>query len=192
MSLFYQISTENVFVDIFGSVGCHWILHLTRLGHNIDAFDNFFYSDEAWFHLDGFINAQHYRIWSQENPYEYRESILHHQKIVVWCAMFCHRFIGPIFFEWRLMEKCTKTSLNSLPYWKKMNVITRSSKTMPMRTWLVRRLSFRVNSLASGSSVYYYGRPEVQTWHLLTFFTGVTSRIKFLSNHQQARSQTHI
>ncbi len=37
---------------------CHWILHLMCLGHDIAMFDNFFYSDEAWFHLDGFINAQ--------------------------------------------------------------------------------------------------------------------------------------
>ncbi len=43
---------------------CHWILHLTHLGHDISMFDNFFYSDEAWFYLNGFINAQNYRIWS--------------------------------------------------------------------------------------------------------------------------------
>ncbi len=78
---------------------CHWILHLMHLGHDIGVLDNFFYSDEAWFHLDSSINAQNYRIWSQENPHEYRESGLHPQKIGLWCAMSHLRIIGPIFFE---------------------------------------------------------------------------------------------
>ncbi len=34
----------------------------------------FFYSNEAWFHLDGFINVQNYCTGSLENPHEYRES----------------------------------------------------------------------------------------------------------------------
>ncbi len=44
---------------------CHWILHSMHLGHDIGVFDNFFNSDEAWFCLVSFINAQNYRIWSQ-------------------------------------------------------------------------------------------------------------------------------
>ncbi len=73
---------------------CHWILHLTCLGHDIGVFDNFFYSNEAWFHLDSFVNTQNYHIWSQKNPHEYRESGLHPQKIGVWYAMSLHCIIG--------------------------------------------------------------------------------------------------
>lgn len=29
-----------------------------------------FYSDEAWFHLSGYINSQNFRTWSSENPHE--------------------------------------------------------------------------------------------------------------------------
>ncbi len=78
---------------------CHWILHFTFLGHDIGVFDNFFYSEEARFYLDGFVNAQNYCIWSQENPHEYRESNLHPQEIGVWCARSRRRIIGSIFFE---------------------------------------------------------------------------------------------
>jgi hypothetical protein len=31
----------------------------------IDILDKVFYSDEAWFHLSGYINSQNSRIWSE-------------------------------------------------------------------------------------------------------------------------------
>ncbi len=87
---------------------CNRILHLTHLGHDIGMFDNFFYRAEAWFHLGDFINALNYRIWYQENSYEYWESSLHPPKIGVWCAMSHRRIIGPIFYE---------TTVNGEVYW---------------------------------------------------------------------------
>ncbi len=58
---------------------CKWLL---RLYHDsTDPSDNFFFSDEAWFHLDGYINSQVYRIWSTENPHVYWEVTLHPQKV---------------------------------------------------------------------------------------------------------------
>ncbi len=37
-----------------------WLLHLMDGGNNISIFDTSFYSDDAWFHLDGYINSQNY------------------------------------------------------------------------------------------------------------------------------------
>lgn len=34
-----------------------------------DDLDRTFFSDEAWFHLSGYINSQNYRTWSAENPH---------------------------------------------------------------------------------------------------------------------------
>ncbi len=59
----------------------------------------FFNSDEAWFHLDGYINSQNYRIWSSENPYMFCETGLHPLKIGTWCTVSRCRIVSQIFFE---------------------------------------------------------------------------------------------
>lgn len=64
-----------------------------------DVLDKTFFTDEAWFHLNGYINAQNMRMWATDNPHFYRETTLHPVKIGVWCAMSRRRLIGPIFFE---------------------------------------------------------------------------------------------
>ena len=66
-------------------------------GQNV--LDLIYYSDEAWFHLSGFINSQNCRIWSSDNPLIFNETPLHAQKIGVWVAMSRARIIGPIFFN---------------------------------------------------------------------------------------------
>lgn len=66
---------------------------------NDDLLDISFFSDEAWFHLSGYVNSQNYRIWNAENPHVYRETPMHPIKIGVWIAMSRRRIIGPIFFQ---------------------------------------------------------------------------------------------
>src|SRR5579872_6567962 len=58
-----------------------------------------FFSDEAWFHLSGYVNSQNMRMWSTDNPYVFTETPLHAQKIGVWLAVSRRRIIGPIFFD---------------------------------------------------------------------------------------------
>ena len=58
-----------------------------------------FYTDEAWFHLSGYVNSQNFRIWSTDNPYQFIETPLHPEKIGVWAAISPRRNIGPIFFH---------------------------------------------------------------------------------------------
>jgi len=57
------------------------------------------FSDEAWFHLSGYVNSQNSRIWGSENPNAIHEEPLHSEKIGVWCGMSRRRIIGPIFFD---------------------------------------------------------------------------------------------
>lgn len=57
------------------------------------------FSDEAHFHLGGFVNKQNCRIWAAENPRTIVEKPLYPQKVTVWCAFFANGIIGPYFFE---------------------------------------------------------------------------------------------
>ncbi|GFV08306.1 hypothetical protein TNCV_327401 [Trichonephila clavipes] len=45
------------------------------------------FSDEAHFWLNGYINKQKCRIWSEANPQVYVETPLHPEKLTVWCAL---------------------------------------------------------------------------------------------------------
>ncbi|GFY26804.1 putative transposable element [Trichonephila clavipes] len=43
--------------------------------------------DEANFWLNGYVNKQNCRIWSESNPQVYVETPLHPEKLTVWCAL---------------------------------------------------------------------------------------------------------
>ncbi|GFT56110.1 uncharacterized protein TNCV_4625941 [Trichonephila clavipes] len=55
------------------------------------------FSDEAHFWLNGYVNKQNCRIWSEANPQVYVE--LHPEKLTVWCALWAGGIIGPYFFK---------------------------------------------------------------------------------------------
>lgn len=58
-----------------------------------------FFSDEATFHLSGYVHKENCRIWATEKPtevYEYHDNT---EKVNVWCAMSSDCIIGPYFFE---------------------------------------------------------------------------------------------
>ncbi|GFT90778.1 hypothetical protein TNCV_2777601 [Trichonephila clavipes] len=57
------------------------------------------FSDEAHFWLNGYVNKQNCRIWSEANPQVYVETPLHPEKLTVWCALWAGGNIGPYFFK---------------------------------------------------------------------------------------------
>ncbi|GFV71686.1 putative DD41D transposase [Trichonephila clavipes] len=57
------------------------------------------FSDEAHFWLNGYINKQNCRIWSEANPQVYVEIPLHPEKLTAWCALWAGGIIGPYFFK---------------------------------------------------------------------------------------------
>lgn len=75
---------------------CNWFNGNLR---DNNMLDKTFFSDEAWFHLSGYVNSQNYRTWSAENPHVYQEAPLHPLKVGVWIAMSRRRIVGPIFFD---------------------------------------------------------------------------------------------
>jgi hypothetical protein len=56
-------------------------------------------SDEAHFHLCGYVSKQNYRFWGTENPQITHEEPLHPLKVTAWCAVYAGGVIGPFFFE---------------------------------------------------------------------------------------------
>lgn len=57
------------------------------------------FSDEAHFHLSGYVNKQNCRIWGEENPRVMQEVSMHPQRVTVWCGFWAGGVIGPYFFE---------------------------------------------------------------------------------------------
>ena len=76
---------------------CAWFVR--KCDQNPDFVDQIWYSDEAHFHLDGKVNSQNFRFWSEEKPDFVAEAPLHSAKLTVWCAMSSSGVIGPYFFE---------------------------------------------------------------------------------------------
>ena len=57
------------------------------------------FSEEAHFWLNGFVNKQNMRYWSDSKPYVHHESLLHPEKITVCCDLWVGGVIGPYFFR---------------------------------------------------------------------------------------------
>ncbi|GFV77632.1 uncharacterized protein TNCV_616521 [Trichonephila clavipes] len=57
------------------------------------------FSAEVHFWLNGYVNKQNCRIWSEANPQVYVETPLYPEKLTVWCALWAGGIIGPYFFK---------------------------------------------------------------------------------------------
>ncbi|GFY11467.1 DUF4817 domain-containing protein [Trichonephila clavipes] len=57
------------------------------------------FSDEAHFWLNGYVNKQNCRIWSEANPQVHVETPLHPEKLTVWSALWAGGIIGPYFYK---------------------------------------------------------------------------------------------
>ncbi|GFT82208.1 hypothetical protein TNCV_3535781 [Trichonephila clavipes] len=61
---------------------CHFISKIM-----VDFHKRILFSDEAHFWLNGYVNKQNCRIWSEANLQVYVETPLHPEKLTVWCAL---------------------------------------------------------------------------------------------------------
>ncbi|GFV85473.1 hypothetical protein TNCV_3772971 [Trichonephila clavipes] len=53
----------------------------------VDFHKRILFSDKAHFWLNGYVNKQNCRIWSEANPQVYVKTPLHPEKLTVWCAL---------------------------------------------------------------------------------------------------------
>ena len=76
------------------------------------------FSDEAHFHLGGYLNKQNCRIWGSENPHITIEQHMHPQHVTVWCGFWSGGIIGPFFF---INEQGDAVIVNSERYCAMLN-----------------------------------------------------------------------
>lgn len=75
-----------------------------------DFLNNFMMSDEAHFHLSGYVNKQNCRYWAPTNPNQIHERPLHSEKVTVWCGVSSQGILGPYFFDNDAGQPVTVTS----------------------------------------------------------------------------------
>lgn len=85
---------------------------------NPDFRSKIFFSDEANFYVDGFVNKQNCRIWGSEKPRPNEEQPTSEVKVTVWCAIWAKSVIRPYFFE---DKRGNPVSVNSLRYQQMLN-----------------------------------------------------------------------
>ena len=88
---------------------CHGLVNIV----NDQVLNNLLMTDEANFHLCGYVNTQNCRYWASQNPQELFERPLHSEKVVVWCGLTSSGIIGPYFFE---DEEGNAVTVNSQRY----------------------------------------------------------------------------
>ena len=74
---------------------CEWIRE--KVSTDSDFLANVYFSDEAHFWLNGYVNSQNYRIWGTENPHASVPKSLHSERLTVWVAVSERRLVGPFF-----------------------------------------------------------------------------------------------
>lgn len=71
---------------------------LNQLDEDGQFFKKIIFSDEAHFHLEGYVNKQNCRIWGSEQPHAIQQLPMHPQKVTVWCGLWSKGIIGRYFF----------------------------------------------------------------------------------------------
>ncbi|GFX50618.1 hypothetical protein TNCV_2722051 [Trichonephila clavipes] len=74
---------------MLGKVIENWTsrLHYIRASRGSPMPEIIFKIDEVHFWLNGYVNKQNCRIWSEANPQVDVETPLHPEKLTVWCAL---------------------------------------------------------------------------------------------------------
>jgi hypothetical protein len=71
---------------------------LQFLQGNPAVLQNIWFTDEAYFHLDDYVNKQNMQICTTENPDKVTEVPLHTKRCIVWCAVSATGVVGPLYF----------------------------------------------------------------------------------------------
>jgi Helix-turn-helix domain (DUF4817) len=75
------------------------LMFTTLLTERPEILFTIWFSDEAHFWLDGYVNKQNMRFYATENPHLSISRPLHPQKTTVWCALSAIGIVGPIFIH---------------------------------------------------------------------------------------------
>ena len=76
---------------------CNWFNN--KMEEDEDWINNVWFSDEAHFHLDGYVNSKNCVFGGAELPQEVLQQPLHSSKVTAWCAINSKTIIGPYWFK---------------------------------------------------------------------------------------------
>ena len=68
-------------------------IFLDLVQNNSDIANALLMSDEAHFHVSGYVNKQNCYYWAPNNPHGLHQCPLHSAKVIVWCAVSTHGII---------------------------------------------------------------------------------------------------
>ncbi|PNF30633.1 hypothetical protein B7P43_G06195, partial [Cryptotermes secundus] len=96
-----------------------YTIQITHALHEHNYENRVDFSDEAHFHLSGFVNKQNVRYWSATNPKEIYERPLRSSKVTVWSAISSCGITGPHFFadKWERAVTVTGPRVELLSSW---------------------------------------------------------------------------
>ena len=83
---------------------------LLEMLNDVGVISTLLMTDEAHFHLSGYVNKQNYRSWAPENAQELHQRPLHSERLTVCCGIASFRVLGPYFFEENEGSAVTVTS----------------------------------------------------------------------------------
>lgn len=96
----YKVQTVHQLLAVDRQTRLTYAQAILNLNKQEDNFSSkIIMSDEAHFHLSGYVNKQNYRFWGTENPCITHQEPLHPIKVTAWCAVYAGGVIGPFFFE---------------------------------------------------------------------------------------------
>ena len=72
---------------------------LLEMLNDDSAINTVLMTDEAHFHLSGYVNRQDYRYWARENPQELISVLSTVKDLTVCCGIALFGVLGPYFFE---------------------------------------------------------------------------------------------
>ena len=72
---------------------------IDQLNNDVDFGRKIIFSDEAHFHLGGYVNKQTCRIWGSQQPHTIVERPMHPPRVTVWSGFWSGGIIRPFFFE---------------------------------------------------------------------------------------------
>jgi len=79
------------------------------LGRQVDwpeLFENILWSDEAFFHIDGFVSRHNCHYWAPHDPEVTVEEMQNRPKVTLWCGMTTTRVIGHLLRDTMNAERC--------------------------------------------------------------------------------------
>jgi hypothetical protein len=69
------------------------------LEENLSVLNVTWFSNEAHFHLDGYVNNQNVRFWASGNSGRTVANRLHPERVTVWCALLSVGIFWPVFID---------------------------------------------------------------------------------------------